>query len=97
MAYRNRAHAFPEVGYELISGSAVATGGAVNVAVTYGRTYSTPPKVFLTMASGPGGSAALVPRVVNETATGFSIYVYNTGSSAATWSNLRVNWMAVAG
>lgn len=92
MGYRNRAE--KAVGQVLISGTSVAAGGQTNIPVSFGRTYAEPPLVFVSMAGAPGGSNALVPRALNATTTGFTLYVYNTGAVNATWTNLPVNWQA---
>lgn len=91
--YRNRPE-LPAAGQALISGSAVAPGAAATLAVPFGRTFTSPPLVQLTMANGPGGSAYLVPRAISTTTTGFTLYVYNTGSVAWSWTDLAVNWQA---
>lgn len=51
--------------------------------------------VQVTVNNAPGGTANLVPRAISQTASGFSIYLYNVGSSPAQWSSpLLVRWRA---
>lgn len=72
-------------------------GGHVTFPV--GR-FTVPPSVISNLASAPGGSTGLVPRVLNTTATGCDIYLYTaTGQSITTNSGetppLWVNWIAI--
>lgn len=78
------------------SAGSLAAGTSISSAVTFpsGR-FSQPPKVNVTLSTGPGGSVYLVPRALLATATGFSIYVYNLGSSTVAFSGLSVDWTAV--
>lgn len=78
------------------SAGSMAAGSSINAAVTFpvGR-FSQPPKVNVSLSTGPGGSVYLVPRALNATATGFSVYLYNLGSSTAVFSGLSVDWTAV--
>lgn len=78
------------------SAGSLAAGTSINSAVTFpsGR-FTQPPKVNVTLSTGPGGSQYLVPRALNATATGFTIYVYNLGPSTAAFSGLSVDWTAV--
>lgn len=92
--YRNRPLP-PARGQVSVSGTAVAAGAAVSVAVSFGRTFTVPPFVFVSLAGAPGGSNYVVPRVSSVGPTGFTLYLYNTGPTAATWSDLAVNWQAI--
>lgn len=94
MVYKNRP-LLPARGQVSISGSEVAAGAAVSMVVPYGRTFAEPPIVIVSLAGAPGGSAYVVPRVSSVGTTGFTLYAYNTGSAAWTWSNLAVNWLAI--
>lgn len=96
MAYRNRMNPYLTSGTASIGGTAVPTAGQVNVFVPFGRTYDTPPRVIVSLAAAPGGSATLVPRALNATTTGFTLYVYNVGAADATWGTMLVNWLAVS-
>lgn len=82
-------------GQATVSGTAIAPAAPAIVAVTLpvGR-FTQVPLIQLTMSNGPGGSANLVPRSINATTAGFSVYVYNAGAAAATWANLKVDWSA---
>lgn len=89
--------AFAEAaGQTSLDGSSVAAGSSVNVAVTFpnGR-FSVAPRVVVGMTTAPGGSAYNVPRALNVTTTGFTLYVYNTASNAQTWTGLVVDWHAI--
>lgn len=80
-----------------ISGTSVASGGAANAAVTFPTAFTGTPRVFVSMAGIPSGAGYLVARTsgASTTSTGVGIYVYNTGSAAATWAPLAVNWFAI--
>lgn len=79
-----------------ISGTSVAAGGQVNSAVTFPSAFTGTPRVFVSMTSAPAGTNYLVARTAGSTtSTGFSIYVYNTGTAAATWTNLPISWFAI--
>lgn len=78
-----------------LAGTSVASGGAVNVAITFptGR-FSVAPHVMATVNGAPSGSAFVVVRVLSVTATGANIYLYNAGSAAATWASFPISWVA---
>lgn len=94
MVYQARSE-LPARGQVTIGGSSVPSAGAVNMAVSFGRTYAEPPLVFVSLAAAPGGTAYVVPRALNATTTGFTLYVYNTGPGETSWGSLAVNWLAV--
>ncbi len=73
---------------------APGTGSASSVTFPAGR-FSLAPIVSATLQGGPGGTGNLTTRAVGVTATGFDLYVYNAGASAATYSGLSVGWSAV--
>lgn len=79
-----------------ISGTGVAAGSGVSVTATFpvGR-FTVPPIVTASMTSAPGGSQNLVARAINATTSSVTVYLYNTGATAATWTPLAVGWTAV--
>lgn len=85
-----------QAGAVVINGSSVAAGGAASLSLTFPFPFPAAPRVFVSLASAPGGANFLVPRAINATPTGCSVYVYNTGSSAYSWTGLQVNWLAKA-
>ncbi|KAB2807979.1 hypothetical protein F9L07_25250 [Pimelobacter simplex] len=83
---------------------AIATGvvnvalSAVNSAFTNitfpaGR-FTVPPLVLATLQSAPSGSQKFVPRVLNATTSGASVYVY-TGDTTAQTATVNVAWEAI--
>lgn len=76
--------------------SPIAAGGVWVRAVTFpaGR-YTVPPYVTVTLRGAQGGTANLVVRRSAVTTTGFTIYVYNAGSVANSWTGtMAVDWAA---
>lgn len=73
-----------------------AAGGVVTSAATFpvGR-FTQPPRVQVTISTAPGGSGYLVARAISITATGFTIAIYNVGSTSASYSSVNVDWQAV--
>lgn len=69
-----------------------AISGNVAVVLPVGR-FTVAPIVTCSLASAPSGSQRLVPRAINVTETGFSIYVY-TGDGATTTATVAVAWHA---
>jgi hypothetical protein len=83
-------------GIQTGSGSFSMTSQATaSVVVTFPRPFSSAPAVTVSLTSGPGGSAALVPRCNGITATGFTLLVYNVPSGNATVTAQTFNWIAV--
>lgn len=72
-----------------LSASAATSASA---AVSFGRTYPTPPAVMITLSAHPGGSAGWGARAINVTTTGFTAFM-STGGSSATIS-ATFNWVA---
>ena len=64
-------------------------------AVTFpvGR-FTVAPLVLVSMVSAPGGSAKFVPRTLNATTAGVSVYVY-TGDQSTQTGGVTVAWLAV--
>lgn len=81
-----------------LAGAAVAPTNSVNTGITFptGR-FSVPPLVQATIAGvgGTGNSGNLVVRAVVSSTTAATIYLFNAGDTAATWSTLSINWSAV--
>lgn len=83
-----------------------ANGGVVNVSfssatshtetVTFSTPFTSPPRVYTNIASGSGAAAHWDSRAINITTSGFTLFVFAPLSgSAATWSNIPVNWDAL--
>lgn len=84
-----------QIGNGAIAGTSVDASGFASTTVTYPVAFPTTPKVSLTMTSAPGGSATIVLRAHAKTPTGFTVYAFNVGTAAATWTNLTFDWIAV--
>ncbi|UUW88407.1 hypothetical protein [Pimelobacter simplex] len=80
------------IGEAIVTLSAAAVG---NTAILFpaGR-FTVPPKVQATIQDAPGGSQTFVPRVINATVNGASVYIY-TGNSATATATVKVAWEAV--
>lgn len=76
----------------LAAGAATSNGGTVVLPV---QMPTAAYDVQVSLRSAQSGTAHLVPRVTSVSATGFIIFVYNTGSSSTSWTgNLLVGWKA---
>lgn len=64
-----------------------------NITFPVGR-FTVAPLVFATLQSAPGGSQKFVPRVLNATTSGASVYVY-TGDTTAQTATVSVAWEAI--
>ena len=53
------------------------------------------PKVMTTNQSAPGGSSRAVPRAINVTSVGFSLYLYAGDDAPMTFTGMTVAWHAV--
>lgn len=84
------------VGSATISVTSLAAGTGTFVAVAFGKTLPGVPKVVVSLSGAPTGSVYLVPRALAATTTGFNLYVYNVGTSAATATNVSVDYIAQA-
>jgi hypothetical protein len=80
-----------------VSGTSVAVGASVNVTVAFTRStrFNDTPLMFLTQTNLPGGSASLIVKCTGVSGTGFTAYVYNVGTAAATFSSMQVDFLAV--
>ena len=79
------------------SGSLAAGGTLKLYSFTFsaGR-FTQAPFVTATISSAVGGSVYLVARTTGTTTSGFDLYVYNLGTTTATWSSaLTVDWIAI--
>jgi len=79
------------------AGSIAAGNNQLLYSVTFdaGR-FTHPPYVTATVSTAPGGSTYLVARSANATTSGFDLYIYNVGSTTATWStSIEVDWIAI--
>lgn len=73
-----------------------AAGGVVSTSVSFpaGR-FSQAPLVTVSLSTAPSGSAYLVARVGSVTTSGFTMQIYNTGTAAASYTGVSVNWAAI--
>lgn len=65
------------------------------VAVTYARTYTNPPAVYLNIDSGAGPTARWCARAINRTNTGFTYFVFAADAVNNTWVNVPLSWTAL--
>lgn len=79
-----------------ISGAAVGSGLQVNTAIAFptGR-FTQIPIVTATLQGTPAGAGFLVSRAVPTSITAGTVYLYNAGSAAATWTGMSVAWTAI--
>lgn len=70
-----------------------ATDTSFTVAVTFAKAFPAVPKVFTNINSGAGSTASWDSRAFNVTTTGFTMFVFGPSS---TWSNIEVQWAAIA-
>lgn len=75
-------------------GITITAATFATVALTFpaGR-FTVPPLVTATIATAPGGSAKLIPRVTAVTTTGAALYVYTGDGSSAT-ASVSIAWHA---
>lgn len=65
-----------------------------SVNISYGFSFSTHPRVLVTVAGAPGGSASVVLRTLNHSASGCSVYGYSaTGANITT--TVPFHWLAI--
>lgn len=65
-------------------------------AVGFGTTFTTPPAVAVNINTGDGSAASWVARAYLITTTGFQLLVFSANGSNSAWSNIPVQWIAVA-
>lgn len=70
-----------------------AASGFTAITFPVGR-FTIAPLVMATMASAPAGSGKFVPRVLNVTTSGASVYVY-TGDATNASASVTVSWFAI--
>jgi len=68
---------------------------SATVAVSFGRTYPSAPVVIGNIDTAAGAAARWLARPINVTTTGFTMFVFSADTSVSTWSNVRVNWVAL--
>jgi hypothetical protein len=66
---------------------------SATVAVTFRNPFLNTPVVTTNINSGSGSTAGWASRAFNVSTTGFTIFVFG---SVNTWSNVTVQWLAVA-
>lgn len=75
-----------------ISTLAVGSGaGPFNIDWSF-MGFASVPNATCSVSNAPGGSAGLVPRIINKTTSGGQVYVYNDGTASATCT-LQVDWI----
>lgn len=62
--------------------------------VAFGFTFPAVPKVLANVDTGVGATARWVPRPINVTTTGFTMFVFSASSNTATWVDIPVIWVA---
>lgn len=77
-----------------MSVTSLASGTGTYQAVTFGKTLSATPRIVVSFTNAPAGSAYLVPRALAASTTGFNLYLYNLGTSAATVSGMTIAYHA---
>lgn len=83
-------------GLRIVTGaySLTVPAGSSSGTISFGVTFSSPPRVFTQISTGAGGSQYCVIRIDqdNVTTTGAPLWVFNTGSGGVP---LRMNWLAI--
>ena len=71
---------------------------SVSINVTFPTAFPTAPMLFCNIASGSGVAGRWGVRAINITSTGFTLFLFtmSTSQAAATWSQIPVQWMAIA-
>lgn len=70
------------------------TVNASTQAVNFGFTFPAVPRVFANIDSGAGVTSRWVPRPINITTTGFTMFVFSASADTSTWVDVPVNWVA---
>lgn len=85
-----------QVGTASMAAQTIASGAASTAtAVTFPSAFATAPQVTMNINSNAAYTAFLTPRALNVTTTGFTSYLYNTGSASAVLSAaVTVGWVA---
>jgi len=78
-----------------MSVTSLAAGSGTFQAVSFGKTLAATPVVTVSLAGAPSGSVYLVPRALSASTTGFNLYFYNLGTTAATATGVTVAYHAV--
>lgn len=76
--------------YAMSNGPSIATSQAV----TFGYTFNSPPRVFVTSTATAGWMEGVILSAQNTTTSGFSATFYNAGVNTAAGS-YTFNWMAI--
>jgi len=64
--------------------------------VTFAKAFAGIPNVHLNVNSGAGSTARWIPRAINLTAGGFTIFLFPTVSgTTGTWNAIPVAWTAI--
>lgn len=78
------------------SGTLSISGTFANTSVNFPASrFTQTPIVTVSLTGAPGGSQKIVPRVVNPTTSGFSVYFYTGDYSSATATNVPFAWQAI--
>lgn len=79
-------------GTVLISFTTLSQSTAV---VNFGFTFPTLPTITTNIDSGAGVTARWESRAITITTTGFTMFVYQSQATTATWVDIPVSWVAV--
>jgi len=81
-------------GSETITASYAAGISSASKSVSFTTFFNSIPVVTVSLSSAPAGSGGLVPRVVNTTASGFTLFYYNAGGLAVGTITVTSAWIA---
>lgn len=77
-----------------VSSVTFSSASYTSVNISYGFSFSAHPRVLVTVAGAPGGSASVVLRTLNHSASGCSVYGYSaTGANITT--TVPFHWLAI--
>jgi hypothetical protein len=81
-------------GTATITASYAAGISSASTAVSFPTTFKSVPVVTVSLTNAPGGSGGLVPRALNTTASGFTLYYYNAGGVSSGAITVTSAWIA---
>ena len=89
-------------GMKLLTGSATIAGGrswSYTRSVSFGATFSSPPMVWVSIATAAGGTDKVQIRPFNITTTGFTSWIYTVDRSILvvmeTTMSVPISWLAI--
>jgi hypothetical protein len=68
---------------------------SANIAVTYGKTYTSAPMPYANIDSGAGATSLCVTRCTARTSTGFNIFIFVTDGTNRTFVNVPISWFTI--